>query len=54
MEEEEHVEHKYREQQRKRIPELCEKTRSTMRGALYWEEIAWPERMYIDQYEVGH
>jgi hypothetical protein len=30
------------------------KTKSTMRGALYWKEHAWPERMYIDQYEVGH
>jgi hypothetical protein len=51
MEEQEHV---YREQQRKRIQELQEKTKSTMRGALYWEEIAWPERTYIDQYKVGH
>jgi hypothetical protein len=25
-----------------------------MRGALYWKEHAWPERTYIDQYEVGH
>jgi hypothetical protein len=21
---------------------------------LYWRESAWPERTYIDQYEVGH
>jgi hypothetical protein len=54
MEEEEHVEHEYREQQRKRIQELREKTKSPMRGALYWEENAWPERTYIDPYEVGH
>jgi hypothetical protein len=25
-----------------------------MRGTLYWKECAWPERMYINQYEVGH
>jgi hypothetical protein len=25
-----------------------------MRGALYWEENAWPERTYIYQYEMGH
>jgi hypothetical protein len=25
-----------------------------MRGALYWEENAWPQRTYIDQYKVGH
>jgi hypothetical protein len=25
-----------------------------MRGALYWKEHSWPERTYIDQYEVGH
>jgi hypothetical protein len=48
------VEHEYREQQRKRIQELREKTKSTMRGALYWKENAWPERAYIDQYQVGH
>jgi hypothetical protein len=24
-----------------------------MRGILYWEESAWPERTYIDQYELG-
>jgi hypothetical protein len=54
MEEEEHVEHEYCEQQCKRIQELREKTKSTMRGALYWEENAWPERMYMDQYELGH
>jgi hypothetical protein len=53
MEEEEHVEHEYREQQRERIQELCEQTKSTMHGALYWKEHAWPERTYIDQYEVG-
>jgi hypothetical protein len=41
IEEEEHVEHKYREQQRKRIQELCDKTKSTMCGALYWVENAW-------------
>jgi hypothetical protein len=35
MEEEEHVEHEYREQQHKRTQELREKTKSTMRGALY-------------------
>jgi hypothetical protein len=54
MEEEEHVEDEYHEQQQKRIQELHEKMKSTMCGALYWEEIAWPERTYIDQYEVGH
>jgi hypothetical protein len=25
-----------------------------MLGTMYWEENAWPERTYIDQYEVGH
>jgi hypothetical protein len=54
MEEEEHVELQYCEQQHKRIQELREKTKSTMRGMLYWDENAWPERTYIDQYEVGH
>jgi hypothetical protein len=54
MEEEEHVEHEYHEQQRKRIQELREKTKSTMRRTLYWEENAWPERTYIDQYDMGH
>jgi hypothetical protein len=54
MEEEEHVEHEYHEQQHKRIQELQEKTKSTMRRTLYWEESAWLERTYIDQYEVGH
>jgi hypothetical protein len=53
MEEEEHVEHEYREQQRDRIQELREKTKSTMRGKLYWKEHVWPERTYIDQYKVG-
>jgi hypothetical protein len=53
MEEEEHVEHEHREQQRQRIQELREKTKATMRRALYWKEHAWPERTYIDQYEVG-
>jgi hypothetical protein len=48
------VEHEYREQQHKRIQELREKTKSNMRGTLYWEESAWPERTYIDQYEVRH
>jgi hypothetical protein len=52
MEEEEHVEHEYREQQRKRIQELCEKTKSTMRRALYWEENDWPELTCISQYEA--
>jgi hypothetical protein len=54
MKEEEHVENEYREKQRQRVQELCEKTKATMRGALYWKEHAWPERTYIDQYEVGH
>jgi hypothetical protein len=48
------VEHEYYEQQHQRIQELREKTKATMRGALYWKEHAWPERTYIDQYEVGH
>jgi hypothetical protein len=54
MEEEEHVEHEYREQQHERIQELREKMKSTIHGALYWEEHAWPERTYTDQYEVSH
>jgi hypothetical protein len=36
------------------IQELRAKTKSTMRGALYWKEHACPECTYIDQYEVGH
>jgi hypothetical protein len=48
MEEEEHVEYQYPEQQRRRIRELHEKTKSTMRGTLYWKEKAWPARTYID------
>jgi hypothetical protein len=46
-------EHEYREQQRQRIQELREKTKATMRGALYWKEHAWPERTYIDHYKMG-
>jgi hypothetical protein len=53
MEEEEHAEYQYHEQQRRRIRELREKTKSTMRGTLFWEEKAWPARTYIDKYEAG-
>jgi hypothetical protein len=35
MEEDAHVEHEYQEQQREKIQEQREKTKSTMRGALY-------------------
>jgi hypothetical protein len=54
LEEDAAVEQKYQEHQRERIQELSEKTKSTMRGTLYWKEAAWPERTYISQYEVGH
>jgi hypothetical protein len=54
MEEEAHVEHEYQEHQCEKIQELREKTNSTMRGTLHWKEGAWPERTYINQYEVGH
>jgi hypothetical protein len=53
MEEEEHVEYQCGEQKRRRIRELCEKTKSTMRGTLYCEENAWPACMYVDKYEAG-
>jgi hypothetical protein len=54
MEEEAHVEHEYQEYQCEKIQELRQKTKSTMRGTLYWKESAWPERKYINQYKVGH
>jgi hypothetical protein len=54
MEEDAHVEHKYQEQQREKVQELHEKTKSTMCGTLYWKERAWPERTYINQYKIGH
>jgi hypothetical protein len=54
MEEEAHVEHEYQETQREKIKELREKTKSTMRGTLYWKKSACTERTYINQYEVGH
>jgi hypothetical protein len=40
MQEDAHVEHEYQEQQREKIQELREKTKSTMRGTLYWKENA--------------
>jgi hypothetical protein len=54
MEEEEHVEFHYWEQQNKIICELREKMKSTMRRSVYWEVNAWPARTYVDKYEVGH
>jgi hypothetical protein len=53
MEEEEHVEYQYREQQCRRIQELREKTKSTMRGTLYWQEKPWPARTYVNKYELA-
>jgi hypothetical protein len=53
MQEDAHVEHEYQEQQHEKIQELREKTKSTMRGMLYWKENTWPERMYINQYCTG-
>jgi hypothetical protein len=53
MKEEEHVEYQYREQQHRRIQELREKTKSTMRGMLYWQEKPWPARVYVHKYELG-
>jgi hypothetical protein len=50
MQEDAHVEHEYQEQQREKIQELREKTKSTMHGKLYWKENAWLERTYINQY----
>jgi hypothetical protein len=47
------VEFHYCEQQNKGIRELHEKTKSTMRRTVYWEENAWPARKYVDKYEVG-
>jgi hypothetical protein len=54
LEEDAAVEHEYQERQREGIQELREKTKSTMRGALYWKAAAWPERTYVNQYEIGH
>jgi hypothetical protein len=51
MEEGEHVEYQYHEQQRRRIQER-EKMKSTMRRTLQWEEKPWPARTYIDKYEL--